>query len=299
MKSRKYLRFRYLLTRGMTLEILTDRTEIGRMVGQFLFVKHVQKPRGRVKQLKILWNEQMNYYHFTAHDGKTMRARNPTALLPLIDQEARWNALTHLPLNFFPVHSAGLTKNGNVLLILGESGSGKSTVLFDLVKKGWQGLSDELNFLDLRTFRVYPFLRTWSMKGRVPGDFQQKPHVRIFVKWQNQRKVKSLFYFSKNGFKNNDSIKSPCKLRAIFILKTRGAKKPACSRLSEIEVIKALIDNSYVLGFRRSLKSKYRRKYIHLSRKLFKQSHRFERQFKGYQLKTNKASRFSYLIMKQ
>lgn len=43
----------------------------------------------------------------------------------------------------FPLHAAGLVKNGNAILIPGRSGSGKSTLSLQLVKAGYGLLSDD------------------------------------------------------------------------------------------------------------------------------------------------------------
>ncbi|MFA5802745.1 MAG: hypothetical protein WC911_09770 [Thermoleophilia bacterium] len=47
----------------------------------------------------------------------------------------------------FPIHAAGLVKNGRASLLLGRSGSGKSTLSLHLVRSGFGILSDDTIFL--------------------------------------------------------------------------------------------------------------------------------------------------------
>lgn len=47
----------------------------------------------------------------------------------------------------FPLHAAGLVRNGRSILLPGRSGSGKSTLSIQLVKDGYQLLSDDTVFL--------------------------------------------------------------------------------------------------------------------------------------------------------
>ena len=47
----------------------------------------------------------------------------------------------------FPLHAAGLVKNGKSVLFLGKSGSGKSTLSIHLVRSGYGLLSDDTVFL--------------------------------------------------------------------------------------------------------------------------------------------------------
>lgn len=53
--------------------------------------------------------------------------------------------LIHLlsPLGFYDLHAAGLVRNGIGYLLLGESGSGKSSTALSLVRQGWHYVSDD------------------------------------------------------------------------------------------------------------------------------------------------------------
>jgi hypothetical protein len=62
------------------------------------------------------------------------------------------------------LHAGALSRNGNGILLLGESGHGKSTLTLELVANhGWDYLSDEVGLLDSRQI-IHPFLKTVSCK---------------------------------------------------------------------------------------------------------------------------------------
>lgn len=64
------------------------------------------------------------------------------------------------------VHSAVLAKNGKVLILPGEPGSGKSTLCAALCGEGWHLLSDELALVDKKTGLVHPVARPISLKNK-------------------------------------------------------------------------------------------------------------------------------------
>ncbi len=57
-------------------------------------------------------------------------------------------------MGLFPLHAAGLVKNGRSCLFLGRSGSGKSTLTIRLVREGFRLLSDDTVFLRERNGTV-------------------------------------------------------------------------------------------------------------------------------------------------
>jgi len=64
--------------------------------------------------------------------------------------------------NLITLHSGVVSKNDKAILILGESGNGKSTFTLELVANhGWAYLTDEVGLLDSHHV-VHPFLKTVS-----------------------------------------------------------------------------------------------------------------------------------------
>lgn len=56
-------------------------------------------------------------------------------------------------------HAGAVERDGRVVLVLGNSGDGKSTLTGALVQAGWRYLTDELVVVDPGSFRVHPYPR--------------------------------------------------------------------------------------------------------------------------------------------
>lgn len=63
------------------------------------------------------------------------------------------------------LHASSVEKNGRVLLMSGDSGSGKSTMAALLGERGWRLLGDEFALIDLVDGSVVPFPRLVSLKN--------------------------------------------------------------------------------------------------------------------------------------
>ncbi len=77
--------------------------------------------------------------------------------------------------NFLLLHAGAVVKNGRALIVAGPPRSGKSTLVLELVKKGYSFYSDDICPLNRESRRVYPFPRSpWAR----PGRFRAVPDVR-------------------------------------------------------------------------------------------------------------------------
>ena len=63
------------------------------------------------------------------------------------------------------LHASAVERDGRVLLMTGESGSGKSTMSALLALGGWRFLGDEFAFVGLDDGRIHPFPRPASLKN--------------------------------------------------------------------------------------------------------------------------------------
>ena len=91
-------------------------------------------------------------------DGRVRSNRLPHAgavasLFDLLDREVAGRAAG---LRF---HAGAVERDGNVVVIVGQSGHGKSTLTAALVQAGWRYLTDELVVVDATTFAVAPYAR--------------------------------------------------------------------------------------------------------------------------------------------
>jgi hypothetical protein len=68
-------------------------------------------------------------------------------------------------------HAAGLTHGGRAILLVGESGHGKSTTAWGLLHHGFDYLSDELGPVEWPTLQVHPYAHALCMKRRPPVGY--------------------------------------------------------------------------------------------------------------------------------
>lgn len=78
------------------------------------------------------------------------------------------------------VHSAVLTFGGQALMLVGTSGSGKSTTTWALLQHGFGYLSDELGPLDPENMRVHPYPHALCLKNEPPREYPL-PAVMLFT----------------------------------------------------------------------------------------------------------------------
>jgi hypothetical protein len=120
--------------------------------------------------------------------------------------------------NLITLHAGSMTKNAEGILILGESGHGKSTLTLEMVANhDWGYLSDEIGLIDTG-FNLQPFPKTISF---IPGVVKLNPDWKL----------------KKYGIKHQVEIPagnygSPAPLKAVFFIKYIKEREP------EIKLIK-------------------------------------------------------------
>jgi hypothetical protein len=97
-------------------------------------------------------------------------ASDPGELLFLFDKELTVELEKQRPDLYF-VHAAVLAFGNEAVMLVGKSGSGKSTTTWALLHHGWRYFSDELGPLDLQTGEVYPYPHALCLKDVPPGSY--------------------------------------------------------------------------------------------------------------------------------
>jgi len=294
MKKRSFS-FYYEVTKGISVRIISNTQLVGELIRIFLFPRMTTKPKGKTVSLTILENQKKKQFGIRTSTGKTLWHANPVWLLSAIDHEVRWLVATHLPSDFFPIHSAGFIKGGRASLLLGDSGAGKSRALMELAKKGHPCLSDELNFLDFKHFRIYPYYRHWNIKDRLPKHLPYIGYTWMRGRRPGAKRKETTYYVPTTASQNIASRGGKC-LHSIYILKSRRARKMKSRKLSLIEIIKHLADNTYVAPFRGSRKTPYTKRYDALFLRLFKQIAGRQGQLVGAELQVPTGKSFTQLI---
>jgi len=99
-------------------------------------------------------------------DGKTPFKPLPLSqAYPFFEWGLNWIIASHVHY-YLLVHAAVIEKNGDVLILCGQPGAGKSTLCAALASKGWRLFSDEMAIIDLESNELVPFVRPVSLKNK-------------------------------------------------------------------------------------------------------------------------------------
>jgi len=84
--------------------------------------------------------------------------------LAVLERQMAASALERLG-RFYQLHAGAVSRAGVGLLFPGVSRSGKSTLMFGLLARGFRYLSDDAILFDPETLQMIPFPRSLSLKG--------------------------------------------------------------------------------------------------------------------------------------
>lgn len=83
--------------------------------------------------------------------------------------------LQKLRADLYFIHAAVLKRADAAVMLVAQSGGGKSTLCWALLHHGFRFLSDELGPVDLETLDVYPFPRALALKKGPPASYPLPP----------------------------------------------------------------------------------------------------------------------------
>ena len=96
-------------------------------------------------------------------DGVAVAAYgDPQLLLTQLEWHTVTSALEATE-TYLPLHGAALTRDDKTVLLLAESGGGKTTLTLGLMRRGWQPLADDIVLVDAQTYAIQPFPRCFHV----------------------------------------------------------------------------------------------------------------------------------------
>jgi GTPase SAR1 family protein len=89
-----------------------------------------------------------------------------------------------------PLHAGVVALNGKGLILPGKPGSGKSTLTYALIKRGFRFLSDDFAFVDPKTRGVLPFPKSFTFRPEASSLFEEvkKAFERGDIIWVTETK---------------------------------------------------------------------------------------------------------------
>jgi energy-coupling factor transporter ATP-binding protein EcfA2 len=125
------------------------------------------RPRLGAPTLRYRMDESRRSLRLARRGAPVRRARNLGALLQMFDADLSVE-LQRRRRELYFLHAAVLVRNGRAALLVGASGSGKSTAAWALTHHGFAYAGDELAPLDVGRLSVHPCPRALCLKRRPP-----------------------------------------------------------------------------------------------------------------------------------
>jgi len=172
---------------------------------------------------------------FVKRVGRELRtAADDGTFLGLVDEEVVVE-LQKLRPDLYFIHAAVLERADAAVMLVAQSGGGKSTLCWALLHHGFRYLSDELGPVDLQTVHVYPFPRALALKTEPPVAYPLPPST---VRTSRTRHVTEADI-------PGGIIRGRTRISAIFFLRYDAqAPAPSVRRLTAGEAAARLYENA-------------------------------------------------------
>jgi hypothetical protein len=132
---------------------------------------HMQGGRGLAALQYTVGRQEGSCGFWVSRAGREpLSASDPAELLFLFEKDMTVE-LENLRADLYFVHAAVLALEHGAMMLVGGSGSGKSTTTWALLHQGCRYFSDELGPVDLQTGEVYPYPRALCLKDVPPGPY--------------------------------------------------------------------------------------------------------------------------------
>jgi len=146
--------------------------------------------------------------------------------------------------HYLILHAGTIEKNGHVLVMPAEPGSGKSTLTAAMVYNGWRLFSDELALISLKDLQVYPCTRPINLKNN------SIPIIKGFVKNAVFSTIakdthKGTVALLKPPTESVKRMHEPAPLKTFIFPKYVANAKAKLTPISQTDAFQILIDQSF------------------------------------------------------
>lgn len=136
--------------------------------------------------------------------------------------------------NNLVLHASVVSKDGNASLFIGKSGMGKSVLAYQLIKKGFKFLSEDICAITHKNF-VQPSMPFIKISDEfIKNDFQKTYKLN-----SDKRNRKGLFIDTK------EFLNSPQKIKNIFILNDSDREECEITKITKKESLPLILKNSF------------------------------------------------------
>lgn len=146
-------------------------------------------------------------------------------------------ALNHLE-TFCTIHAGGVVYGEDALLLPGEGGSGKTTLVMTLALKGFKPLGDDIILVDTESNSLRAYPRGFLAKGDT-GRWLAKNHLKP----ADMVKVEDFYYLRQNAL---TPFAEEGRLKYVVFPKYKPAEKPKFTPLGKVEALAKILSSAWV-----------------------------------------------------
>jgi hypothetical protein len=132
---------------------------------------HMQRSHDAADLTYAVGRQQASAAFFIARGGQEPLLASDDGEFLFVFEKEMTIALQTFRQDLYFVHAAVLEYAGNALMLVAESGGGKSITSWALLHHGFRYLSDELGPVDLKTLEVYPYPHALCLKNEPPPAY--------------------------------------------------------------------------------------------------------------------------------
>lgn len=144
-----------------------------------------------------------------------------------------------------PIHAAAAAIDGGALLLAGPAGSGKSTLVAGLVRRGFAYLTDEVAAIDPLSLLVRPFPRPLSIEAGSQGVLADLEPV---VDPDAARYLSGTWHVNPHSIRAGDTVSPPAPVRWVMFPRYQRGAPTELVPLGRAEALIALLDNCFDNG---------------------------------------------------
>jgi HprK-related kinase A len=142
------------------------------------------------------------------------------------------------------LHAGTIEKNGHVIIMPAEPGSGKSTLTAAMVYDGWRLFSDELALVSLENEKVYPSTRPINLKNDSIDIIKKQVNSAVFSTVAKDTH-KGTVALLKPPQASVNRMHEPADLHSFVFPKYVKGAKAKLTQISNIDAFQVIIEQSF------------------------------------------------------
>jgi len=172
----------------------------------------------------------------------THQNRNPVRIIYALEWQIV-NDLLRLNRRYLQLHAAALHSNGKTVVLIGGSGTGKTSLSILLMRHGWTFMTDEFALIDVDCQTVFPFPRNLIIKPHHRRYLQLPTDLPVIHIVGDQDESQPVYYVAPTYF--GACSARPGQLSKIILISAGDDAQASRTPLTEVATFEQLYQNLF------------------------------------------------------